>query len=264
MNKNAVTPFQKLVSGNPLYDQELKRAPWEIESDHYARIDSPELIEKSLHVIANDYVMLVLASLSGRRYGNTILIKFDQETLAIDKPVDFDEKSIEHFRIYFQDILDVWSFFEVRTISDCPHTLCATYPEALYRLHRRQYHRVDVPKGTRTVFWENNNLRDGGFVKDLSVAGMLICTGSTEEQFQENAVINEIAIALPFHPSSQRKNDEERVVLPVIRKGRIVRSFKDKETNLICHGIAFDNDAEEEQELIRYVDAVKDGKPGQG
>ncbi|NTV12488.1 MAG: PilZ domain-containing protein [Desulfobulbaceae bacterium] len=256
--------MKKLITGNPLYDQELERAPWEIEIEHYVRITSPDLIEKSLNVIKNDYLLLVLASLDGQRYGNTILVNFDQEILTIDKPNTFDENTVDTFRIYFKDILGEWSFFQVRTISECAFTLCSTYPDALYRLQRRQYHRVDLPEGTRAVFWEEDRLRDGGVVKDLSAVGMLICTGSTEEQFQANTVINEIAIALPFHPSARRKDAEERVVLPVIKKGRIVRSFKDSETNLIYHGVAFDKDDEEETELTRYVEVVKDGKPGKG
>lgn len=259
--KKEVAFYQKMVTGNPLYDQELKRAPWEIESDNYARIAAPELIEKTLNVIKNDYVMLVVTSLDGHRYGNTILVKFDQETLSIDKPIDFDEKSIARFRIYFQDILGVWSFFEVNTISECAFSLCATYPEDLYRLQRRQYHRVEVPKGTRTVFWEDNQLRDGGVVMDISAAGMLICPGYKDERFQENTVINEIAIALPFHPSTKKEVDFERMELPVIRKGRIVRSFKDSETDLFCHGVAFESEQETERELARYVDKVKSINP---
>lgn len=254
--------LKKLITGNPLYDQELERAPWEIGIDHFAKIESPDVIEKSLNVIKNDYVLLVLASLDGQRFGNTILMKFDPEILSIDKPNNFDEKSVDFFRIFFKDILGEWSFFQVRTVSECPLTLCSTYPDALYRLQRRQYHRVDLPEGTRTVFWADDQLRDGGIVKDLSAVGMLICTGSTEEQFQANAVINEIAIALPFHPSSRQKEEDERVVLPVIKKGRIVRSFKDSETNLIYHGVAFDKDEESEDELTRYVEVVKGGGSG--
>lgn len=263
MKKNEASFYQKMVTGNPLYDQELKRAPWEIESDNYAKIVAPELIEKTLNVIKNNYVMLVVASTNGHRYGNTILVKFDRETLSIDKPVDFDEKSIDWFRIYFQDILEIWSFFEVRTISECAFSLCATYPEVLYRLQRRQYHRVEVPKGTRTVFWVDNQLRDGGVVMDISAAGMLICPGYREETFQENMVINEIAIAMPFHAATGKNDSQERVELPVIRKGRIVRSFKDSDTELFCHGIAFESEQETDQELARYVEKVKDAKSGQ-
>lgn len=263
MRKKAGAFYQKMVTGNPLYDQELKRAPWEIEADNYARIASPELIEKSLKVIKNDYVMLVVTSIDGHRYGNTIMVKFDRETLSIDKPIDFDEKSIERFRIYFQDILGVWSFFEVRTVSECTFSLCATYPKALFRLQRRQYHRVEVPKGTRTVFWEDNQLRDGGMVLDISAAGMLICPGFKEEKFQEDTVINEIAIAMPFQPAAGDNTPQERVELPVIRKGRIVRSFRDSETDLFCHGVAFESEQETERELTRYVEKVKGVKSGQ-
>lgn len=263
MRKKAGAFYQKMVTGNPLYDQELKRAPWEIEADNYARIASPELIEKSLKVIKNDYVMLVVTSIDGHRYGNTIMVKFDRETLSIDKPIDFDEKSIERFRIYFQDILGVWSFFEVRTVSECTFSLCATYPEALFRLQRRQYHRVEVPKGTRTVFWEDNQLRDGGMVLDISAAGMLICPGFKEEKFQEDTVINEIAIAMPFQPAAGDNTPQERVELPVIRKGRIVRSFRDSETDLFCHGVAFESEQETERELTRYVEKVKGARSEQ-
>lgn len=253
--------FEKMISGNPLYDHELKRAPWKIETDNFARIEVSDLIDKTLHVIKNDYVLLVLASIDGNRYGNTILAEFDQETLSIDRPLDFDEKAIGRFRIYFQDILGVWCFFEVETVAECSYSLCATYPKILYRLQRRQYHRVEVPQGTRTVFWEKDNLRDGGYVKDLSAAGMLICTGSSETVFDENAEINEIAIALPHHPSLMRKEGPERLALPVIRKGRIVRSFKDCENNQVCHGISFEYDEKSELELARFVEAIKGREP---
>jgi len=253
-----MVPYEKMLSGNLLYDRELKRAPWEIEVESFARIAAPDLIEKTLQVIKNDYVMLVLTSIEGVRYGNTILVEFDRESLSIDRPLDFDEKSIDWFRIYFQDILGVWSFFEVRTIAECHYSLCTTYPESLHRLQRRQYHRVEVPWGTRAVFWESDNLCDGGYVKDLSAAGMLICTGHSEVRFEEKTVLNEIAIALPHHPSACRKKTEDRIVLPVIHQGRIVRSFKNSETNRICHGVSFEHDEKSAHELTRLVKAIKD------
>lgn len=265
MNKKVGSIYKKLVTGNPLYDQELERAPWEIASDHYHQIDSPELIEKSLHVIKNDSILLVLASPDGRRYGNTILIDFDQQTLQIDKPNNFDEKTITSFQIYFKDILGVWSFFPVRTIAECDSVLCSTYPAALYRLQRRQYQRVDVPRGTRTVFWTGDQRhQEGGFVKDLSAGGMLICTGTTEEQFGPNTVINDITITLPFAPPPRWEDDEASVVLPVIRKGRIVRTFKDSEGEQVCHGVAFETDGEADNELTSYIEVIKENMPGRG
>jgi hypothetical protein len=254
--------YRKKVSGNPVYDDELKTAPWEIEKRDFSRSDDQEVIEQSLNLIRNDHGMLVLASVDGSRYGNTILIKFDQETLSIDKPIDFDEKTISDFRIYFKDISNVWSFFEVKVISDCPYSLCTTYPENLYRLQRRLRHRTEVPVGTRTVFWVDDTIHNAGYVKDISTSGMMICTGSPEEKFDDHSTISDIAIALPQHKSSEKRDDQGRIVLPVINRGRIVRSFRDAETDHICHGIAFcDEDEVAIEGFINKIVGEEEGAP---
>lgn len=260
MGNKAGSVVRTMVTGNPLYDQELERAPWEIKSDHYGRLDSPELIEKSLKAIKDNHVLLVLASLYGQRYGNTILINFDQNGMVIDKPNNFDESSIDLFRVYFKDFLGVWSFFQVRTISsNAPDmTLNSSYPEALYRLQTRQYHRVDVPEGTRAVFLENDQVRDGGLVKDISIGGMLICTGKEERQFPPNTVINDINITLPHSLNLSSEDDESIMDLPVVKQGRIVRTFADSNTNQVYHGIAFETDGESGKELSSYLENIKD------
>jgi hypothetical protein len=261
----AIETYHKKVSGDPVYDDELKTAPWAINKRDFARNDDQEVVERTLNVIRNDHVMLVLASIDGHRYGNTILINSDDETLSIDKPIDFDEETISDFRIYFKDITNVWSFFEVTVISDCPYSLCATYPESIYRLQRRRCHRVETPVGTRTVFWIEDTIHNGGYVKDLSASGMMICTGSPEEKFKDNSIVNDIAVALPQHQSSEKRDDEGRIVLPVINTGRIVRSFRDKSTDHVCHGIAFcgeDECTEERIEtIVQKIEAEKGDAP---
>jgi len=261
MTKDSGSALNKLVTGNPLYDQELERAPWEIASDHYYRIDSPELIEKSLNVIKNDTALLVLASLDGQRYGNTILISFDQETLSIDMPNNFDVNTVKSFLIYFRDILGVWSFLQVNTISECDAVLKATYPETLYRLQRRQYQRVNVPLGTQAAFREEEQLRDGGMVKDISAGGMLIAFAASEAQLPPGTSISQIAITLPLPASSMDEHDAEPVLLPVIRKGRVVRMFNDSESNQSCYGIAFEADGDAIQELAGYIEVIKSNMP---
>jgi hypothetical protein len=256
MNNLDFAIYRKKVPGNPLYDDELKTAPWEIEKRDFARSDDQEIIKQSLNMIKNDHGMLVLTSVDGSRYGNTILIKFDQKTLSIDKPIDFDEKTISDFRIYFKDITNVWSFFEVMVINDCPYSLCTTYPDNLYRLQKRRHYRVEMPVGTRTVFWVDDTIHNGGYVKDISTSGMLICTGSTEEKFDDHSTINDIAIALPQHESSEKHDDEERIVLPVINRGQVVRSFRDAETDQICHGIAFCG--EDEVAIEGFINKIVD------
>ncbi|MBU0674936.1 MAG: PilZ domain-containing protein [Proteobacteria bacterium] len=238
-NPNIVT-FEKKVDGNPMYDEELTRAPWDIGIQDFSSTDQTDLIDQTLQLIKKKHIMLVLASPEGERYCNTILINYDTETLNIDKPMDWDDRDISTFRIFFQDATDIWSFFEVSVITDCPYSLCATYPEALHRLVRRKHYRIGTPQGTRAVFWHGNNIYDGGFVKDISAAGMLICTGKDEEQFNGDHELLDIAIALP-QKLAEAGLDEERTLLPVIHRGRIVRSFRDQETNWVCHGISFDD-----------------------
>ena len=251
-----ISTYTSNISGNPVYDDDLRTAPWQIDKADFASSEESEVIRRTLNVIKNDHVMLVLASTDGKRYGNTILISYDEDTLSIDKPIDFDEKSISDLRIYFKDISGVWSFFETKVISDCPYNLCATYPEVLYRLKRRRKHRVELPAGTRTVFWVNDEIYNGGYVKDISASGMLICTGCRDEKFNADSTISDIAIALPGHSSSEDRDEEGRIILPVIDKGMIVRSFREDGTDFICHGVAFcagDNDSERIEEMVDQI-----------
>lgn len=253
---------ERMVVGNPVYDNELSISPWEMDSAFFTRSDDPGAIAGTLEVIKKDHTMLVLASADGVRYGNTILINFDAQYLSIDKPNGFDDSKILAFRIYFQDVSEVWNFFEVKTVTDGPYSLCATYPEQMYRLQRRRCLRVDVPEGTRTVFWIGDIIHNGGYVKNISVAGMLICTGSSEEKFAENSIISDIAIALPLPMDKKGDEDEPggRTLLPVMTWGRIVRSFRDEETNFICHGISFAGNSDVVEELEEYTRKVRDGQ----
>ena len=245
--------FHNLVSGNPLYDDELRTAPWRIEINDFARCEDRAVIGLALDEIKKEHVMLVLASSSGKRYGNTILINFDDEYLSIDRPNNFDKETSGVFRIYFRDISEVWCFFEVEVINDCPYSLCATHPEVLYRLQRRRCHRVDVPENTRAVFWQGDMIHNGGEVRNISSAGMLLCTECEEEKFSENTPIHDIAIALPQQESSVEYDEEGNAVLPVITRGRIVRSFREEGTGKVCHGVSFSDDNDVIAEIEKFV-----------
>ena len=253
MNNTVMVPFHRLVAGNQVYDDELHIAPWEIEIGDFAMIDDEKVIRQSLNVIKNEHVMLVLSSSSGKRYGNTILINFDSENLSIDRPIDFDQETVNSFRIYFRDINEVWSFFEVEVVSDCPYSLCATYPKVLYRLQRLRRQRIDVPENTRAVFWQGDVIHNGGEVRNISSAGMLLCTEAKEEKFAENTNIHDIAIALPLHESPLGSDEENSTVLPVITGGRIVRSFCEEGTGKICLGVSFSDENNVIAEIEAFV-----------
>ncbi|MBU0479680.1 MAG: hypothetical protein KKG47_01130 [Proteobacteria bacterium] len=253
MQNQGFSTFEKKVSGDPIYDQDLVRSPWSIDIRDFNRIDNQKIIDKTINVIKNEHTLLVLTSEAGHRYGNTILIRRDLETLSIDKPLDFDETSINSFRVYFQDIFNVWNFFETRIISDCPYSLCATYPENIYRLQRRKYNRIITPTGTRAIFWQENQFHSSGLVMDISAAGMLICTCNNESQLMDESSISEIAIALPRHPSTKNLNEDGHLVLPIIHKGRIVRSFKDAETEWMYHGVSFEDNTDVREKLREFI-----------
>lgn len=260
VNNTEVATFHKLVGGNPIYDQELCTAPWRIDINDFAKCDDKSVIELTLDQIKKEHVMLVLAAPSGKRYGNTILINVDDEFLIIDRPNDFTEETTGAFRVYFQDILDVWCFFEVEVINDCSYSLCSSYPDVLYRLQQRRKYRVRVPQNTRAVFWEGDVIHNGGHVRNISSAGMLLCTECEYDKFADNTAIHDIAIALPLHDASGEYDEEEPPVLPVITKGKIVRSFREEGTGLVCHGVSFSDGDEVIAEIEKYVQETKTEK----
>ena len=260
MNNSDVVTYHKLIDGNPIYDEELRTAPWLIDINDFATCDDLSVIEMTLDEIKKKNVMLVLASPSGERYGNTILIDVDDEIISIDRPNGFDEETRGTFRIFFKDISEAWCFFEVEVISECTSSLCSSFPEVLYRLQQRKKHRVDVPENTRAVFWQKDVIHNGGHVRNLSSAGMLLCTECQDEKFAEDTTIHNIAIALPQHEYSAKSDGDDQDVLPIITNGKIVRSFREEETGLVCHGVSFSDGDDVISEIEKFVEANIAGK----
>lgn len=259
MSNAEVVTYERLVSGNPVYDDDLKIAPWKIGEADFTVSTDRELITKALENIRGERCLLVLAAADGSRYGNTILLKFDDENLSIDKPIDFDDTGISSCRVYFRDIVGVWCFFEIELIKDCPFSLCAAFPDALHRLYKRLYNRVNVPAGTRVLFRHGDNLRGDCMVTDISASGMLICAAITEDKIADNAEVSDIALVLPRVPSSGEAEGDVPLALPLVSKGRIVRSFGEQETDLIYHGISFRDDLSVMAGLDDLVGKIKRG-----
>lgn len=256
----------KVITGNPLYDQELELAPWEIKTDHFGRIDCRELLTKTLDRLKQDHALLVLASVDGQRYANTILLDFDRDGLTIDRPNSLDEISVDWLRVYFQDLLGVWSFFQVqaRVVGEDLEAIRTTFPEAVYRLRTRRYHRVVVPQGTRAQFREKGQPQEEGSVRDLGAGGMLICPAATGAPIPLDTEIFDIVITLPLSVSAAREREPPPAALPVIKKGRIIRSYLDSADNRLCLGVAFEADAESAEELANSIEIIKDRMLGRG
>lgn len=239
MSRAALATYERVVTGNPVYDDDLKVAPWEIDVADFVVSKDSKIIGRTLEDIRTEHALLVLTSLDGIRYGNTILVQFDDETLDIDRPIDFDKAAIPSFRIFFRDITGVWCFFEVEVINDCPFNLCTTLPDAVYRLHKRQYQRVNVPAGTKVLFRHGDNLHRDYLVKNLSASGMLICADSDGE-LAENIDVTDITLELPSNWFAAATTAAASL-LPIVKNGLIVRSFGGR-GDLIYLGISFKGD----------------------
>ena len=143
-------------------------------------------------------------------------------------------------------------------MNDRPFSLCTSFPDTFYRLRKRQYHRVSVPAGTKVLFRYGGSLHGNFLVKNLSASGMLICTDSIAEEFADNDDISDIALALPQGQFFEQVEGEgEAVILPVVNKGRIVRSFGDQGSDLIYHGISFRGDSTVMAELDDLMSKTK-------
>lgn len=202
MSNVGINTLKRVVTGNPIYDDELKIAPWEIAAADFAVCPDRALIGGALENILAEHALLVLTSMDGRRYGNTILVKVDDDCLEIDRPFDFHESGISSCRAFFKDITGVWCFFELEVVKVTTFGLFTALPVTLHRLHKRQHHRVRVPAGTRVLFRHGGLLHENFLLKNLSSSGMLICTDSGAEDFAENSDITEISLAMAPKRSS--------------------------------------------------------------
>jgi hypothetical protein len=260
MSNNKVVASERVVSGKPVYYNDLRIAPWKIDDDDFTITTDRELISTVLDNIKEERPPLVLASADGCRYGDTILIRYDDKTLNIDKPIEFVETDMPSCRVYFQDIIGVWGFFEVAIINDLPFSLYTSYPDTLYRLQKRRDLRINVPDVTRAFFRHGTNLHGDCLVKDISASGMLICAGNIDEKFANNLNISDIALALPRSQFSGKAEGEGHIVLPVVSKGRVVRSFVEQETDSICLGISFRGSSAVMDELDGFAGKIKKGR----
>ena len=90
------------------------------------------------------------------------------------------------------------------------------------------------------------------FVHDLSAAGMLMCNDPAEGEYATDSIINDIVVSIPPRGSAGEVSTA-RKVLPLICRGRIVRSFVDQETQRPCYGVSFHYDSNYVKETISQV-----------
>lgn len=212
-------------------------SPWEfLESSFLAEADQ-ERIDRSLKEARENHLSLTLVAEEGQVFNQSLLISLSEDGLLVDKPLEWDN-GIGSFRLFFRGLNGRWLFFRTAVNQIMPFSLSLARPGEVFVLQRRSCQRAPVPQGTRAILKKDGRLLNSFYVRDLSPAGMLVCTASPSAGLSLEAVLNDIVISLPDNGAKLGQ------VLPPIDKGQVVRTFFEEESGIYCHGIAFHYDSE--------------------
>ena len=224
---------------------------WPSDLRGFSNSKDGDYILKLVQSVRDNHVSLTLVSAVDNICQQSLLIKISDNSLQIDKPLDWD-KSVDSFRVFFRDMQQRWNFFLASNLTDFPFSLTIAMPEELHTLQRRSCSRVKVPFGTRALVKTGNDIISTVFVNDLSAAGMSMCNDPTGGDYATDSVIKDIVVSIP-NSTFSGESRASRKVLPLISQGRIVRSFVDHETSRPCYGISFDHDSNYVKETIRQA-----------
>ncbi len=225
--------------------------PWLADQNGFAISKDRPDIAQTMDYLKDNRVTLTLVDDAGGICLQSLLVNIVDGSLQVDKPLDWSEE-VDSFRVFFRDKDQRWSFFMASSLAGYPFSLSIAMPEALYTLQRRAFNRVKVPAGTRALVKREDEAMTTIFVYDLSVAGMLMCSDPAEGEYATDSLISDIVISIPPGKAAGEVSIA-RKVLPLIGRGRIVRSFVDQETLRPCYGVSFHYDSQYVQENIKQV-----------
>jgi hypothetical protein len=212
-------------------------SPWEFSESSFLVEGDRERIDTTLSEARGNHLSLALVAEDGRVFTQSLLISLSDDGLLIDKPLEWDD-SISTFRLFFRGLNGRWLFFRTGVTQVMPFSLSLARPREVFVLQRRSHQRVMVPQGTRAILKKDGRLLNSFYVRDLSPAGMLVCTASPSTGLHMESILNDIVISLPDNGAKLGW------VLPPIDKGQVVRTFVDEESQIYCHGIAFNYDSD--------------------
>lgn len=212
-------------------------SPWEfLESSFLVEGDHKRIV-KTLDEARANHLSLTLVAEDGRVFPQSLLISLSDDGLLIDKPLEWDD-GIATFRLFFRGLNGRWLFFRTGVTQVMPFSLSLAQPGEVFVLQRRSHQRVVVPQGTRAILKKDGRMLNSFYVRDLSPAGMLVCTTSPASGLALESILNDIVISLPDNGAKPGR------VLPPIDRGQVVRTFIDVESHIYCHGIAFNYDSD--------------------
>jgi hypothetical protein len=212
-------------------------SPWEFLESSFLSEGDRDKIDNTLKEAKGNHLSLTLVAEDGRVFTQSLLISLSVDGLLIDKPLEWDDQ-IATFRLFFRGLNGRWLFFRTGVTQVMPFSLSMAWPNEVFVLQRRSYQRITVPQGTRAILKRDGRLLNSFYVRDLSPAGMLVCTASPSSGLSVEAILNDIVISLPDIGAKLGR------VLPPIDRGQVVRTYVDEESQIYCHGIAFNYDSD--------------------
>lgn len=230
---------------------------WIVLENGHEKTDSYDLIKQTLAQLKQKHTFIVLLQ-KGYQSASTVLISFDNQSLIIDKPVDWPD--LKNIRVVFKDETKVWNYFTVSIAEAAQDTLKTDFPIELFRQQRREHFRVSVPANITGTFLHNKKEYKNVVIGNLSIGGVMFCLPASAHSlaFNELETITNISMNIPTLKSNAGKKSfpytgpgqDEGLV---ISKGIVVRSFYDKAQKKICLGLKFHLRPKEEETLLQYI-----------
>ena len=234
----------------------FQNAPWLIEGD--ASNLSPQIFQGSVEELLGKtrYNRLTIITDGGNVYEQYQFMGISNGKIKIEKPSAWKD-STGAFHVFFKNRDSIWNFFLAQDIVYDLSSLLMAQPERIFSLQRRRHKRVLAPVGSKALFRGLDNRIDSAHIQDISEGGMQICVNSTTDKYPADSIINEIFIAIPPKIRKGQENTDRRII-PLIRSGKVVRTFYDQEHSVAYYGISFFCDSayvkESVSNLVAYLD----------
>ncbi len=135
----------------------------------------------------------------------TMLLGFEKEKetlfLIVDKAKGVEKVLAHHMpnglRFEFLEKDGILCWFENRLVQSRPSTLLTQMPEAIFRLQRRRFVRVNARSGTEIFFQKNNGSVVTATVKDYGLGGVAFMTPPTTH-FHIEELVCEVNLKIPY------------------------------------------------------------------
>lgn len=225
-------------------------SPWESSESSFLVEGDQDRIDDILDEAREGHLPFTLVTDDGRVFRQSLMISRVRDSMHIDRPLDWRDE-YGSFRVFFRSRKGRWLFFKVDDVLSLPFSLFIKVPTRVGVLQRRSHSRIKMPQGTKAIIKKDGKLLNSLYVRDLSAAGMLVCTATPVSGLSEEAALSDIVIALPDNEVGRGR------LLPPIDRGQVVRTFFEEESQIYCHGIAFNYESPYVREALNRI-----GGPG--